>query len=310
MFAHTTVLLEETVDAVFTNPSGVYVDMTLGGGGHSAHLAERLNEQGRLVGIDRDADALTAARLRLASARCRIDLVQSNYLELPQVLWQLDISDVDGVMFDLGVSSYQLDTAERGFSYQHNGRLDMRMDQRDRVSAYEVVNTYTETRLADIIRKYGEEKWAKRISNYIVDARQDRAIETTSELVSIIKAAIPAGARRQGPHPAKRTFQALRIEVNGELQNLEKSIRQAIDVLHTGGRIAVISFHSLEDRIVKQVFRELATGCICPPTFPVCTCCHKPTLKMVGKARRASLAETQGNPRARSAILRVAEKLS
>lgn len=226
-----------------------------GGGGHSAHLAERLNEQGRLVGIDRDADALTAARLRLASARCRIDLVQSNYLELPQVLWQLDISDVDGVMFDLGVSSYQLDTAERGFSYQHNGRLDMRMDQRDRVSAYEVVNTYTETRLADIIRKYGEEKWAKRISNYIVDARQDRAIETTSELVSIIKAAIPAGARRQGPHPAKRTFQALRIEVNGELQNLEKSIRQAIDVLHTGGRIAVISFHSLEDRIVKQVFR-------------------------------------------------------
>ena len=309
MFAHTTVLQKETVMSVLTDPDGIYVDMTLGGGGHSAYLAQHLTAQGRIIGLDRDATALEAARERLAGASCTVDCVQSNYADLPQVLTQLGVPSVDGVMFDLGVSSYQLDTADRGFSYQHDGRLDMRMDQRQTLSAYEVVNTYSETRLAQVIRRYGEERWAKRIVGYIVNARQAHAIETTAELVAIIKDAIPAGARRQGPHPAKRTFQALRIEVNGELDDLERSIRQAVDALHTGGRIAVISFHSLEDRIVKQVFRELATGCICPPTFPVCTCCHKPTLRMLGKVRKAGAEELAQNPRARSAMLRVAEKV-
>jgi len=310
MFAHTTVLQQETVMSVFQDPNGVYVDMTLGGGGHSVCLVQHLSAQGRLVGIDRDVAALTAAKARLEGAVCQVDYAESNYSDLPQVLQQLGIERVDGIIFDLGVSSYQLDTAERGFSYQHDGRLDMRMDRRQTLSAYDVVNTYTESELADVIQKYGEERWAKRIGNYIVKARSRRPIETTSELVSVIKDAIPAGARRQGPHPAKRTFQALRIEVNGELRDLERSIRQAVEALRVGGRIAIISFHSLEDRIVKQVFRELATGCICPPTFPVCTCCHKPTLTVLGKARKASAEEIEKNPRARSAMLRVAEKVS
>ena len=285
-FHHVSVLREETIDNLIGNPSGVYVDCTLGGGGHSHALAERLNDDGLLIGLDQDADAIAAATKRLEDTACRHILVQRNFSQLSDVLDELGIDAVDGVMFDLGVSSYQLDTPERGFSYMQDGPLDMRMDRSRGKSAYDVVNSYSEGELYRIIKEYGEERWAKRIASFIVAARKEKAIERTGELVSIIKKAIPAGARKDGPHPAK-------------------ALESAANRLKPGGHICVITFHSLEDRITKQTLKLLATDCICPPDIPVCTCHHKAILKAKRQAISPSPEELEQNPRARSAKLRV-----
>ncbi len=309
MFHHVTVLLKETVDNVVQSPHGIYVDMTLGGGGHSHEIASRLAADGCLIGIDRDEEALQAARQRLEKMRCRIHLVQRNYIAINEVVNELGFTDVDGIVCDLGVSSYQLDTEERGFSYQHDTPLDMRMDQRQELTAAMVVNTYSAKELSQVIREYGEERFANRIAQRIVARREDYPLTTTGELVEVIKAAIPAAKRRTGPHPAKRTFQAIRIEVNGELRDLEMAVRNAVRTLKPGGKIGIISFHSLEDRIIKHTFRDLARECICPPELPVCQCGHQATLRNVSKAIRPTEQELEDNPRARSAILRVAEKV-
>lgn len=308
-FQHTSVLLAETVDALVTNRDGVYVDCTLGGGGHASQIAGRLSPVGRLVGIDQDPAAIIAGRERLATAKCQIELVQDNFRNLGQILAQLNISQADGIVFDLGVSSHQLDVAERGFSYMHDGPLDMRMDPNATLAAVDVVNDYSELELTKIIRDYGEERWAKRIAQFIVKARKEHPIQTTSGLVEIIKQAIPAAARREGPHPAKRTFQAIRIAVNNELGILQAAFQTAVHLLKPGGRIAIITFHSLEDRIAKQTLQGLAKGCICPPQLPICVCHQQPQVKILGKPRTASVTELASNPRARSAKLRVAEKV-
>ena len=306
-FAHVSVLLKECIDWLVTDPDGVYVDCTLGGAGHSAAIVARLSEKGRLVGIDQDDDALAAASERLKSARCRVDIVKSNFKDLTDVLRRQEIKEVTGVLFDLGVSSYQLDTPERGFSYMHEGPLDMRMNQDATLSADMVVNTYSEAELAGLIWRYGEERWAKRIAQFIVEERQKKALHTTGELVEVIKKAIPKGARKDGPHPAKRTFQALRIEVNDELNILDQVMEDAVNALRPGGRIGVITFQSLEDRIVKQKLAQLAKGCICPPHMP-CVCGKKPLIGKPGSLVPGD-GEVQMNPRARSARLRFAEKL-
>ena len=304
-FHHVSVLCNETIDNLIGDPKGIYVDCTLGGGGHSHALAERLRPEGLLIGLDQDADAIAAATERLSDTPCRHILMQRNFSELPAVLDELGIEAVDGVMFDLGVSSYQLDTPERGFSYMQDGPLDMRMDRSRGKSAYDVVNSYSQDELFRIIKDYGEERWAKRIASFIVQARKKGPIERTGELVSIIKQAIPAGARKNGPHPAKRTFQAIRIEVNDELGILRGAFEGATGRLKPGGRICVITFHSLEDRITKQTFKLLSTDCICPPDIPVCVCHHKAILKARGSAIVPSPEEIEINPRARSAKLRV-----
>lgn len=306
-FHHVSVLRQETIDNVITDPHGIYVDCTLGGGGHSGALAKRLCEDALLIGLDQDADAIGAAKLHLEqeSILCRYELVQRNFSQIGTVLDELGIEAVDGIMFDLGVSSYQLDTPDRGFSYMHDGPLDMRMDRSRSKSAYDIVNTYSMEELYRIIKEYGEERWAKRIASFIVDARREKPIERTEELVSIIKKAIPAGARKDGPHPAKRTFQAIRIEVNDELGILKTAFEEAAQRLKPGGRICVITFHSLEDRITKQTFKLLATDCICPPDMPVCVCHHKAILKAKNQPIVPSDAELAENPRARSAKLRV-----
>ena len=306
-FAHVSVLLKECIDWLVTDPDGIYVDCTLGGAGHSAAIAARLSEKGRLIGIDQDDDALAAASERLKSARCRVDIVKSNFKDLTDVLRRLEIKEVTGVLFDLGVSSYQLDTPERGFSYMHEGPLDMRMNQDATLTAEMVVNTYSEAELAGLIWRYGEERWAKRIAQFIVEERQKKALHTTGELVEVIKKAIPKGARKDGPHPAKRTFQALRIEVNDELNILDQVMEDAVNALRPGGRIGVITFQSLEDRIVKQKLAQLAKGCICPPHMP-CVCGKKPLIGKPGSLVPGD-GEVQMNPRARSARLRFAEKL-
>ncbi|MBP1763090.1 MAG: Ribosomal small subunit methyltransferase [Firmicutes bacterium] len=308
-FSHVSVLFEESLAALVTDRSGVYVDCTLGGAGHSSGIAAQLEPQGRLIGIDQDPDAIQAARERLSGFPCQIDIVRSNFQYLPDVLDRLGIEAVDGILFDLGVSSYQLDRPERGFSYMQDAPLDMRMDPNAALSAYQVVNQYTEEQLATVIFRYGEERWAKRIAQFIVAKRKEKPVETTGELVDIIKAAIPAKARREGPHPAKRTFQAIRIEVNHELEILEKTFLAAVNRLKPGGRICIITFHSLEDRIAKQTLRALAQGCICPPHLPVCQCQHRPEVRIVGKAVAPTTEEIETNPRSRSARLRVAEKL-
>lgn len=308
-FQHVSVLLEETVTAVLTDPDGIYVDCTLGGAGHSHALGERLSEKGLLIGFDQDEVALEVAKKRLSDLPCRVMTIPSNFRYLKKELAERGIDAVDGIIFDLGVSSYQLDTAERGFSYMNDGPLDMRMDRHNPLSAEVVVNDYDAEELVRIIREYGEERWANRIVEFIVDARQEERITTTGQLVSIIKKAIPAKARQDGPHPAKRTFQAIRIEVNQELSILHDTFVDAAELLTPGGRMGVITFHSLEDRITKQTFKELSTGCICPPELPVCVCHHVATVKARNKAIEPSVEEIERNPRSRSAKLRVAEKL-
>lgn len=305
-FRHTSVLLEESVNALITNEAGIYIDCTLGGAGHSAAIAARLSAKGHLISIDQDPVAIATGRERLKQAACVVTVVHDNFRNLDAILHSLDIEHVDGVLFDLGVSSYQLDTAERGFSYMQDAPLDMRMDPRQELSAYQVVNDYTEQQLAKIIIDYGEERWARRIVQFICKARAAKPIETTGQLVDVIKQAIPAAARREGPHPAKRTFQALRIEVNNELGILRSTFEAAAKRLNPGGKLCIITFHSLEDRIAKQTLQDLAKQCICPPQLPICVCQNKPTLKVMGKPVLPAAEEIEGNPRARSAKLRVA----
>ncbi len=306
-FSHVSVLLNECIDWLVTDRDGIYVDCTLGGAGHSAEIVSHLSDQGRLVGIDQDDDALAAASERLKDAACRVDIVKSNFKDLTNVLRRLEIENVTGILFDLGVSSYQLDTPERGFSYMHEGPLDMRMNQDAALTADIIVNTYSEAELTGLIWRYGEERWAKRIAQFIVTERQRKPLHTTGELVEVIKKAIPKGARKDGPHPAKRTFQALRIEVNDELNILDRVVEDAVNALKPGGRIGIITFQSLEDRIVKQKLAQLARGCICPPHMP-CVCGRKPLIGKPGSLVPGE-REIEMNPRARSARLRFAEKL-
>ncbi|MCQ2363013.1 MAG: 16S rRNA (cytosine(1402)-N(4))-methyltransferase RsmH [Acidaminococcaceae bacterium] len=307
-FRHVSILRQECADFLVVNPEGTYVDCTLGGAGHSQAIADKLNAQGTLVGMDRDGDAVRTAEERLVGQfPCRIEVIRDNFKNLDGVLDGLNIVQVDGIFFDLGVSSYQLDNAERGFSYKQDGPLDMRMDRNGEFSAYQVVNSYSEDDLAEIIWNYGEERWARRIAQFIVRERKERPITTTFELVEIIKKAIPKGARKEGPHPGKRTFQAIRIEVNNELKILDNTMRTAVARLKPGGRIGVITFHSLEDRIVKKVFQELQKGCICPPRLP-CVCGRKPSLRDVGNMTPSS-EEITVNSRARSARFRFGIKV-
>ncbi len=309
-FSHKPVLYEEVMDALAVKPDGIYLDGTLGGGGHSSGICERLSEAGTLIGVDRDRDALQAAEERLAGFSNHKIFVQSNYADVKLILREQNIGGLDGALLDLGVSSFQLDNPERGFSYMNDAPLDMRMNADDSLTAEEVVNSYSEAELTRIIKEYGEERWAARIAQFIVNARKDKRITSTFELVDVIKAAIPAKARREGPHPAKRTFQAIRIEVNDELGQLERSTNDFIDVLNPGGRLAVISFHSLEDRIIKEAFKTRLDPCICPPEFPVCVCGRVADVrKVTGKPVTASGKELEFNPRARSAKLRVLEKI-
>ena len=308
-FNHVSVLLNECLDALNIKKDGIYVDGTLGGAGHSSEILKRLSDNGRLIGIDQDTDALKAAGLRLQNYN-NVTYVHNNFYNIKQILDDLDIAEVDGILMDLGVSSYQLDTGERGFSYMKDAPLDMRMNRENELSAYQVVNTYSEEELYRIIRDYGEEKFAKRIATFIVNAREEKNIETTLELVEIIKNAIPAKARREGPHPAKRTFQAIRIEVNSELSILNRAIEDGVSKLSKGGRMAIITFHSLEDRIVKNKFRDLAVSCRCPKEFPICVCGEKAKVKVISrKAIEPSKEEVEINPRSRSAKLRVIEKI-
>lgn len=308
-FKHVSVLLNECLEALDIKENGIYVDCTLGGAGHSSEILKRLSNKGTLVGIDQDTDALKAAGERLKQYN-NVRYVHNNFYNIDSILEELNIPRVDGILMDLGVSSYQLDEAERGFSYMKDAPLDMRMNKDNDFSAYDVVNNYSEEELYRIIKDYGEERFAKRISNFIVNRRKEKAIETTLELVDIIKAAIPAKARRDGPHPAKRTFQAIRIEVNSELTILNKAIEDGVNKLNEGGRMAIITFHSLEDRIVKLKFRELANPCTCPKEFPICVCGKKPLVKLVSrKAIEPSKEEVDENPRSRSAKLRVIERI-
>lgn len=308
-FNHVPVLYRECIDNLKIKPDGIYVDGTLGGGGHAHGIGEQLSEKGLLVGIDRDDDALSAAGKRLEDLKCRKLLVKSTYADIKDVLDDNDISGIDGALLDIGVSSFQLDNPERGFSYMHDAPLDMRMNRDDSFTAYDVVNGYDKNQLTEIIRKYGEEKWASRIAEFITKARKKEKINTTGELVEIIKNAIPAGARREGPHPAKRTFQAIRIEVNSELEQLKDAIDRFCDVLNPGGRLCIITFHSLEDRIVKEAYNRRINPCTCPPEFPVCVCGKVSDVKKVtGKPIIPSESELTDNPRARSAKLRVIEK--
>ncbi len=308
-FQHTSILLQESIDFLITDKNGIYVDCTMGGAGHSRGFAAQLEAGGLLLGIDQDPDAIAVGSERLLNKfTCKTAVAQNNFENFAQVLDEMGIDKIDGIFFDLGVSSYQLDTPERGFSYMHDGPLDMRMDKTKPLDAAYIVNNYKEEEIADIIYKYGEERWSKRIAQFIVAARREQPLTTTFQLVDIIKRAIPKGARIDGPHPAKRTFQALRIEVNNELGILADTMRQAVERLKSGGRIGVITFHSLEDRIIKQTFAELAKGCTCPPQLPVCVCGKKPLLKKVGNIT-PSKQEVEENPRSRSARLRYAIKI-
>ncbi len=310
IYSHDPVLLNEVLEMINPKSDGVYVDCTLGGAGHSFHILKASSPKGRLVGIDQDMDAIRAATGRLKEFGDRAVLIQGNFSELPSILDKLDILKIDGALYDLGVSSYQLDNPERGFSYKTDAPLDMRMDKSSGVTAGELVNTLPEEELSRIIREYGEERFAGRISSFIVREREKSPISTTGQLVDIIKQAIPARYRREGPHPAKRTFQALRIEVNKELDVLKSALEDMVGYLKPGGRVCVITYHSLEDRLVKGFFRDKAAGCRCPKDFPVCTCNIKPVLKLIRPGGICpSDQEVESNPRARSARLRVAERL-
>ena len=308
-FSHRSVLLDECIDGLAIKPDGVYVDGTAGGGGHSSQIAARL-QGGRLVAIDQDETAVAVVSERLSCFGERVSVVRNNFCEIAEVCRQLEIEGIDGLLLDLGVSSHQLDTPERGFSYSADAPLDMRMDKRKALDAYEVVNTYPEARLKKILFDWGEERFAPAIAAAIVREREKHPIETTAQLSNIIKYAMPPAAREGGHHPAKRSFQAIRIEVNAELDVIEPAIRDAVSLLRSGGRIAIITFHSLEDRIVKQTFAELARGCDCPKSLPICVCGKKPQLRLVNrKPILPSAQELEENPRSRSAKLRIAQKI-
>jgi len=308
-FKHISVLLNECLDALDIKEDGIYVDCTLGGAGHSLEILKRLSPKGRLIGIDQDADALKAAKEKIKEYS-NVTYVHDNFYNIDAILDKLKIEKVDGIFMDLGVSSYQLDNAERGFSYMRDAALDMRMDRSKGITAFDVVNNYEEQQIADVLRNYGEEKFSKRIANFIVDRRKLEPITTTLQLVNVIDAAIPAKFKRDGGHPAKRTFQGIRIEVNGELKILDKAIEDGIHRLHSGGRMAIITFQSLEDRIVKVKFKSLEDPCKCPKELPMCVCGKTPIVKLISrKPIRATEEELEINSRSRSAKLRVAEKI-
>ena len=309
LFRHQSVLLDETIENLNIKPDGIYVDGTLGGGGHAFHVCSRLGDEGRFIGIDQDEAAICAAGERLKTFEDKVTIVRSNYSDMKQVLSNLGVDKVNGIVLDLGVSSYQLDTVERGFSYRENAPLDMRMDQRQEKTARDIVNVYSETELYHIIRDYGEDKFAKNIAKHIVRARQEKPIETTDELTEIIKAAIPMKFRAVGGHPAKRTFQAIRIELNHELDVLKGHLNEMIELLDDGGRICIITFHSLEDRIVKNIFRKCENPCECPPSFPACVCGKQSLGKVITrKPILPSEEELAMNSRSKSAKLRVFER--
>lgn len=308
-FKHLPVLLNECLEALAIKEDGIYVDCTLGGAGHSREILKRLSSKGRLIGIDQDEDALRAAKENLKEYS-NVLYVHDNFYNIDEILEKLKIEKVDGILMDLGVSSFQLDNAERGFSYMKDAKLDMRMDRSQSLSAFEVVNNYSEEEIGVVLRNYGEEKFSKRIANFIVDRRALKSIDTTLELVNVIDAAIPAKYKREGGHPAKRTFQGIRIEVNGELKILNKAIEDGVNRLNKGGRMAVITFQSLEDRIVKNVFKDLHDPCKCPKELPMCVCGKTPIVKLVSrKPIVATEEELEINKRSRSAKLRVAEKI-
>ncbi|SFR95684.1 16S rRNA (cytosine(1402)-N(4))-methyltransferase RsmH [Anaeromicropila populeti] len=308
-FNHISVLLTETIDGLNVRPGKIYVDGTLGGGGHAYEVCKRLNQKGKFIGIDQDLAAISAAGRRLEEFGELVTIVRDNYCNMNDILHNQQINKVDGIVLDLGVSSYQLDTAERGFSYMEEASLDMRMDQRQDKTAKDIVNTYTEEKLYHIIRDYGEDKFAKNIAKHIVRYRENQVIETTTQLVEVIKGAIPLKVRMNGGHPAKKTFQAIRIELNQELNVLKETLNTMIDLLEDDGRICVITFHSLEDRIVKNIFRENEKPCICPPGFPVCVCNRKSKGHVVTrKPILPSEEELEMNRRSKSAKLRIFEK--
>lgn len=311
MFEHKSVLLYETIDSLNVKPDGIYVDGTLGGGGHALEVCKRLGEYGRLIGIDQDADAIWAATERLKDYKDKVTVVRSNYVNIQTVLKDLGIEKVDGIYLDLGVSSYQLDMPERGFTYREDqAPLDMRMDQRNDQTAADIINNYSEFDLYRIIRDYGEDKFAKNIAKHIVKARELKPIETTGELTDIIKGAIPAKVRAVGGHPSKKTFQAIRIELNKELEVLSQSLDAMIDLLNPGGRLSVITFHSLEDRIVKTRFKTNENPCICPPDFPICVCGKKSKGKVITrKPVLPTEEEIEDNKRSKSSKLRVFERV-
>ena len=308
-FQHTSVLLEETIDGLAVKPDGIYVDATLGGGGHAFEVCSRLNGNGRFIGIDQDAAAIEAAGERLKDFGEKVTIIRSNYRELKSVLRSIGVEKVDGIVLDLGVSSYQLDTAERGFSYRADASLDMRMDQRQQTTAKDIVNTYSETELYRVIRDYGEDKFAKNIAKHIVMEREKNPIETTGQLNEVIRRAIPMKFQKNGGHPSKRTFQAIRIELNRELEVLRESLDEMIDMLNPGGRICIITFHSLEDRIVKSAFRKNEDPCTCPSHFPVCVCGNVSKGKVITrKPIRPGEEELENNSRSKSAKLRILER--
>lgn len=310
LFSHTSVLLFECIESLNIRDGFTYVDATAGGGGHSLEIAKRMGKNSRLICFDRDKDAIAAASDRLKEYSDRVTFINENFSSLDRIIKEYKIENLGGVLADLGCSSYQFDTPERGFSYMHEAQLDMRMDKDSPISAYEVVNDYSEAALKKIIFDYGEERFAPKIARAICNKRAEKPIKTTTELTDIIKSAIPSAARAEGPHPAKRTFQAIRIEVNGELDAIKPLIDSAAENLVSGGRLAIISFHSLEDRIVKQSYKALLGGCTCPKDFPICICGKKPTIKEITKKPiLPSDEELESNPRSRSAKLRVAEKI-
>lgn len=308
-FKHISVLLDETIEALNIKPDGIYVDGTLGGGGHALEVCKKLSSKGRYIGIDQDADAIAASTKRLEEFSKQVTIVRDNYVNMPKVIKDLGITGVDGILLDLGVSSYQLDKKDRGFTYREDVPLDMRMDQRQTLTAKDIVNEYSEMELFHIIRDYGEDKFAKNIAKHIVMERKDKPIETTGELIEIIKHAIPMKVRAVGGHPAKKTFQAIRIECNHELDVLKDSIDAMIDLLNPGGRLCIITFHSLEDRIVKRVYRKNENPCTCPPSFPVCTCGKVSKGKVITrKPIVPSEEEVKENKRSKSSKLRVFER--
>ena len=308
-FEHASVLLDETIRELKIKPDGIYVDGTLGGGGHAFHVLNRLSEKGRYIGIDQDEDAIMASTKRLAPFQDKVTIVRDNYVNMPKVLKDLGISRVDGILLDLGVSSFQLDEKDRGFTYREDVPLDMRMDQRQTFSARDIVNGYSEQELFHIIRDYGEDKFAKNIAKHIAAEREKAPIETTGQLIEVIKHAIPMKVRAVGGHPAKRTFQAIRIECNRELEVLKTSLDQMIELLNPEGRLCIITFHSLEDRIVKRAFRKNENPCTCPPNFPICTCGNESKGKVITrKPIIPTEEELMRNKRAKSSKLRVFER--